>query len=272
MSRRIAYKTRYGRVIIESPTGTFSVGDSVVVKFEIGEEYVDTYVFVSWLDGNTDNPRTFVIEECGLSIYPIIGCLCQHLLIYNNTYKYNAGDVVYYVYHRNRAPWTCETGYDGSGQVYKPEEKPDEKFFKQQTKRICDICCIATLYNPDTAYRRGSIVYTSINDKRTYYICYENYEGGESNTPDENYFQSLPAKGYEHYKELLAILNKCSYDKKTCSCDVCDEYLIYMSLEELIGCKTTKYKKSDEFSCKEVVGRLEDILRCNNNTDNNNEN
>ena len=44
-------------------SGEMSIGNTITVTVQP----LDGYRFVKWTDGNTDNPRTIVIEECGLT-------------------------------------------------------------------------------------------------------------------------------------------------------------------------------------------------------------
>lgn len=44
-------------------TGNMSVGNTITVEVHP----LSGYRFVKWTDGNTDNPRTIHIEECGIT-------------------------------------------------------------------------------------------------------------------------------------------------------------------------------------------------------------
>ena len=174
MNRSISYQTQYGSVIIESPTGTFSVGDTVVVRFILSREFRDQYVFDKWLDGNTDNPRTMVIEECGLSVYPVIACKCQDdchkIKFYHQSLEYFKGDTVIYVEGDGGefkvTFWECLE--NRTAQSQRPQ---DDRDYFDETTTCCVICDVITPLDYRISYEQGEIV---IYGGEVYY-CVNNY-------------------------------------------------------------------------------------------------
>ena len=259
------FTTTYGTVIIESLTGTFGVGDTVVVRFRIDERYQNQYIFNRWLDGNTDNPRTMVIEECGLSVYPVIACRCQDdcnkIKLYQQELEYFKGDTVIYIESNGRefkaTFWECLKNRTART----PNPGADSDYFSSKTTTCCGLCDIITPLDYRISYEQGEIV---IYGGEVYY-CVNSYP---ANTCSSN-AAVINGIFFQEDNTLSGIVKDNCGTLGGCKCD---EYLIYMSLEELIGCRATNYEKWDKFTCQWVVDKLEDILKCNNNTDNNIEN
>jgi len=255
------FRTTYGIVTIESLTGTFGVGDTVVVHFTLSREFQDQYVFDKWLDGNTDNPRTMVIEECGLSVYPVITCKCQDdchkIKFYHQGLDYFRGDTVVYAERVDIEYivtfWECLENYMAQSQ--RPQD--DREHFRKMTT-CCDICDIITPLDYRTSYKQGEIV---IYYNEVYY-CKNKYQ---ANTCSSN-ADVIRGDFFQYDRTLTsAVKTKC---RTYGGCEVCDEYLIYLALESVLECQPQPFQFVSDFNCEEVESGLHGILDCNNNSEN----
>lgn len=133
METTIRYSQLGHKFIIE---GEMVEGNTINVYVEP----LPGYVFVSWADDNTDNPRTITIDKCGVNFVANIVKECNEERIFNTLVKQYICDIEHAEYEESGI--SCEEITDILGEIIGNCEKDEQYIIStnyDDTQVIIDI-------------------------------------------------------------------------------------------------------------------------------------